>query len=502
MGARSTVADEPNELCLGGLPLRIVGPMAWTIEAFAHDVHRAVDLRPSVLTFRPENGLARNERVATISLPPFTAEPLPHPLQRVIAWAEGKQVQPFVTFLRWAWVFYLELWRDRAFVRAAGMSYTTLVAIVPLLVIVLGVLSATGSMGNDPEYTAALLLDRLIGEVPQVRDVLLHGLLQIDLSAVGIVALGGLLFIAARLYLSVEKAYCDFFGVLVRRNLARRLLNFYFAVTALPVMLAVVLRGSVSLSTGIGMSWGEQGALMGLQYLLLLAMLKLFPSCHVRWPPALVGALVSWALLELGRRLFGFYVALITAGSDPLAAVYGSIGLIPVFLAWIYLVWLFILLGVEVANVMQNYPSLFEAESEIAGDRHRYPSVDTALQLLVWVAWHFAKVGGPITLKELGAHTALAARAIRQGLDVLIDIGLVIETPAGFLLGRPADRVVLQEVVEAWRGLTVPRGREDDPVREEISGRLVLEGTLADAVDRWTASQVAQKVQMAQAAAP
>lgn len=430
--------------------------------------------------------MARIERVATISLPPFTAEPLPHPLERLIRWGEGRRhVQPFVTFLRWSWVFYLELWRDRAFVRAAGMSYTTLVAIVPLLVIVLGVLSATGSMGDDPEYTAALLIDRLFGEVPQVSDVLLKGVMKVDLSAVGVIALGGLLFIAARLYLTVERAYCDFFGVLVRRNLPRRLLNFYFAVTAVPVILAVLMRGSVSLATGFGMSWAEQGILMGLQYLLLVAMLKLFPSCRVRWPPILVGAFVSWALLEIGRRLFGFYITLITLGNDPLAAVYGSIGLIPVFLAWIYLVWLFILLGVEVANVMQNYPSLIAAESEAEGDRHRYPSVDTALQILSWVAWHFERRTGPIPLKELGVRTHLAARAIRQTLDALIDIGLVLETPGGFLPGRPAHRVELRDVVVAWRNLTVPGGVEDDPVRAEVTGLLAVQGTLADAIERW-----------------
>jgi YihY family inner membrane protein len=403
----------------------------------------------------------------------------------VITWAEGRGIEPMITAVRWLWVFYLELWRDRAFVRAAGMSYTTLVALVPLLVIVLGVLSATGSLGEDAAFTAALLVDRLFGEVPQVGDVLLKGVLAVDLSTLGAVALAGLLVVAARLFLTVERAYSDFFGVVVRRNLPRRLLNFWFTLTVVPVVLAVTLNSSIGLASAYGASWATHVVPMGLQFLLLLAALKLLPSVHVRWIPALAGAATSWALIELGRRLFGFYVGLITAGVDPLAAVYGSIGLVPVFLAWIYLLWLFVLVGVEVANVVQNYPSLLAAESEVEGDRHRFPSVDTGLQLLACIAASFVACRGPVGLKDIGARTGLAARAIRQGVDVLITCGLVVEAEHGFLLARPPDRVLVRDVVDAWRALTVPSAAENDRVRAEIDQRLQLEGTLAEAVARW-----------------
>jgi membrane protein len=408
-------------------------------------------------------------------------------LAQVPALVQAGSARPdrLVVVLRWCWVFYRELSRDRAFARAAGMSYTTLVALVPLLVIVLGVLSATGSMGEDPETTAALLVDRFLGEVPGISDLLIHGVLQVDLKSLGAVALCGLLIVAARLYLTVERAYNDFFGVVVRRNLAWRLLNFYFAVTAFPVLAVVLLRGSIRLTGELAASWPGQVVLVGFEYGMLLLALKLFPSCRVQWSAAASGALASTLLIEAGRRLFGFYVAMITAASDPLTAVYGSIGLVPVFLTWIYLLWLFVLVGVEVANALQNYSSLLEAELEVGADAHHYPSLDTALQVLTWISWQFERCGGPISWKELGARTGLPARAIRQTLEVLDELGLVVAGEGGFVPARAPDQVPLADVAQRWRAATVPGAAGADGVRAEIDARLAVEGTLADAVARW-----------------
>lgn len=384
---------------------------------------------------------------------------------------------PLALPVRWAWVFYRELQRDQAFVRAAGMAYATLVALVPMLVLTYGVLGAVGAADADLEGIVDALMQQVVGQIPEVRDILLPGLRQVNLATLGVVSVCGLLFVAARLYMMVEQAYCDVFSVPVRRGLVFRLLNFYFTMTAIPVVVVLLARGTFAL-TGEGW-WAREGIALGLQYAMLVAALKLFPATWVRWGPALTGAAVSFVLLELGRRGFGLYVRLF-ASEDPLQVVYGSLGLVPLFLLWLYLIWVFVLLGAEVANVAQNYTTLIQAELEVLeASRPRFPSIDAALQVAGRVADAFRSGEGPLHQVRLVERTGLDGRLVAQTLDVLLGAGILVRTDDGWLPARPPEDIALSEVAEKWRAATVHR-IPGDPVHHRIDAALALPGTLAD----------------------
>lgn len=378
------------------------------------------------------------------------------------------------------WVFYQELRRDRAFVRAAGMAYASLIALVPMLVLAYGVLGAVGAGEGDIEVAFGALLRQVFGEVPGVRNVILPGLREVDLAALGAISVGGLLVVAARLYLMVEQAYCDMLGASVQRKFGYRLLNFYFTMTAVPVVLVVLTRGTFAIAGG---SLVRDGFGLLLQYAMLVAALKLFPSLHVRWGPALMGAGVSFVLLELGRHAFGLYI-LLFASDDPLQVVYGSLGLVPLFLLWLYLIWVFVLLGVEVANVTQNYTSLYEAELEqLESAQPRFPSVDSALQVALRVADGFRGGQGAVSLDLLVERTGLDGVTVGLVAKVLSDGGILVPAKGGWLPSRAPDQIALAEVVAVWRASTLVR-IPDDPVHERIDALLALPGTLADPLER------------------
>ncbi len=405
-------------------------------------------------------------------------------VRRALLLVEQTPLAPLSVVIRWCFVFYQQLRRDMAFVRASGMAYATLVAMVPSLVLIYGVLVATGAGGNDPEQALTTLFDQVFGEVPGVRDVLIPGLVSVDLAALGIVSTVAVIAVAARLYLMVEKAYCDVFQVPVRRKFTVRLLNFYFTVTAGPIVLALMMGGTFELATGLDISNFRRILGLILQYALLVAAIRLLPATQVRWWPALLGGAVSWSLLEAGRRGLSLYVIWF-AGNDPLRVVYGSLAFIPVFLAWIYLIWVFVLLGVEVAAVSQNYTSLVAKEHELQDpERAQYPSIDTALQIATWVSWSFVNGGGAVTFEELVERCDLDGKIIHDVLGVLQSGNIVVRTEHGWLPARPARNIQLAEVVACWRTTTVHRNKRD-AISDEMDRLLAIEGTMADAVDKW-----------------
>ena len=406
---------------------------------------------------------------------------LPQLYQRFMAWTGADPMRlPIQVAVHWPWLFYRQLQEDKAFIRAAGMAYATLIALVPMLVLVYAVLGAIG-LAKDPEAVNTLLFGTFLGEIPEVRDFLLPGLRDIDLRALSLTGTGVLLLVAGRLFLSVERAYSDIFGVPINRKFSVRILNFYFTLTAGPIVVVVTVMGTFQMATGYDVHWLKEFITTALQWVLLLSALKLFPNTKVNWLPAFAGAGVSWALLEAGGRVFSWYVKWF-ASDDPLRLVYGAVGLLPVFLLWLYMVWIFILLGVEVANVVQNYNSLMEAQLEqvVRARRHvRSLTLETALQVLSRIAWHFHHGKGPVEANVLSVLTGLPARDIHSVAAVFCDAGLLVHSDAGWLPARPPSEIELQEIVCAWRDNTVVRGNDttitkvvDEALRDSLQGDL------------------------------
>ena len=402
---------------------------------------------------------------------------------------------PAIAAVRWTVLFYKQLQNDRAFVRAAGMAYATLVSLVPLLMLVFGLLHAFGVFATDPvtgqldtRPFERLVFGTFLADVPEVREVVMAGLVQIDLTTLGIVGVGSLVVIAGRLYMMIERAYNDIYGVTVNRGFGYRVLNFYFTITALPAMavFGVVAVEELGFAHPLKSGW----ILVVMQFMVLLIALKAFPCTKVEWRPAILGAAVSALLVNLGGGLFPLYVRWF-ASDDPLRVVYGSLALVPVFLLWLYLLWIFVLLGVEIAHVGQNFTSLVQAERDHIRRSEaifRSPSVETAIDVAVHVAWCFEMGVGPVTLEELARIVKVPSRELLSVLRVLEKEGLLASSDRGWLPARPANQIELTEVMEVWRGATTLRRDEgEDLVGDEI-GRVLrgaIRGNLRDSFARF-----------------
>tara|TARA_B100001964_G_C13866959_1_gene436967 strand:+ start:156 stop:503 length:348 start_codon:yes stop_codon:yes gene_type:complete len=85
-------------------------------------------------------------------------------------------------------------------------------------------------------------------------------------------------------------------------------------------------------------------------WLSVLFLYRMVPTVKLDFKPLLVGALISTILLLVGKATLGLYVN----NALSLRHMYGSLGLVPVFMFWVYLMWLFILLGLQVSAILQQ----------------------------------------------------------------------------------------------------------------------------------------------------
>lgn len=409
-------------------------------------------------------------------------------------------VTPVLAVGRWSMVFYLQLSKDQAFVRAAQMAYQTLIALVPLLLLVFGVLGATGMVAKDRQALESLIFETFIADIPQVRDFIMRGIGDLDLTAIGIIGVAGLVVFAGRLFLMVESSYNHIFGTKVTRGWGYRLLNFWFSITLVPVLVTFGFLSTIEFASGWGMGAVIRQVLEPLiMFGILFAALKLFPTVPVRWGPAALGAGVSTLGIWIARGGFRLYLLWFKA-DDPLTIVYGSVGLIPVFLLWLYLVWVIVLLGVEVAYVFQNFHSLWEVERanlEGRDEAVRGPRLHTALELMAWIGWTFDEGAGPVESESLARRVDLPRREIEPVLELLAASDFLIKTDRGWAVSRPSKHILIGDIVDAWRRGASPHRRDlSEGTRAEIEVARALERslppTLADAIDRWVLPELEQ----------
>ena len=355
--------------------------------------------------------------------------------------------------VRWLRLFGRALVRDRAFDRAGSLAYSTLIALFPLLLLIFAVVDAAGFLGENASNLENLLFGTFLGDLPLVREFLAPGLREVDFGALGLIGTAFLLYIAFQIYRTLEKAYCDLFKVPMNRSFGQRMVNFYLALTAAPVLLAALLLGTETLSARLSLPWlGTWGFALAPAVVFALAIRQL-PCTKVRWGPAWIGGLTSAVLLRIGVSGFGVYLSTFAANS-PVTVVYGSIGVLPMFLLWLYLAWVFVLIGVELAHFVQEYSSLVKAEGEEAlraEPADRVPGPETALRLLFAIHRAFRSGEAPVPVEDLTRATHLTESQAAPLLALLATHRLAVATADGWTMARPAEAISIREVLRAWQ---------------------------------------------------
>jgi membrane protein len=164
------------------------------------------------------------------------------------------------------------------------------------------------------------------------------------------------------------------------------------------------------------------------------------------------------------------------------------LGLIPLFLFWIYLTWLLVLFGLILTYTLQalggHLPDRFDAEQSqsIEGDP------DWMLPIMCEVGNSFGE-GETLDHQTLSDRIGLSSRSVHELTAHLLDADLLLQVTRsdaqdGLTLARPADKITLVEILDlahrirpphrhpAWKAFSILKEAE----RQAAQGK-----TLADA---------------------
>lgn len=271
---------------------------------------------------------------------------------------------------------------DRLAVTAGSLTFTTLIALVPLLTVMLAVFTAFPMFASLQGSLERLLVQNLVPD--SIGRPVMTALAQFagKASRIGAVGLLALMATALALMMTIDRTLNALWRVRRPRPLGQRLLLYWTALTLGPLLLGASLSmASYALSASKGVVSALPGgfALLidGVQFALLAAvaagLYHYVPRAAVRWSHAWVGGLFVSVAIELAKQALGWYVTHVPT----ITSIYGAFAIVPLLLMWVYLLWVVVLVG---AVITSSLPGLLGSTTAAAPGPGR--AYECALQLL------------------------------------------------------------------------------------------------------------------------
>lgn len=332
--------------------------------------------------------------------------------------------------------------RDDVLGVAASLSYTSLLALVPLMAMMLAVLTAFPVFDAVRDQIQGFVFQNFVpaaGAAVQ-RQLLVFVSATAELTSVGVV---GLAITAVLMLLTMEAAFNRIFRVARPRALLGRILVYWTVLTLGPLLIGASFSMASWVTARMMFGHAVDEPLAWLQvvtpYLLTLAAFTLVyvavPNRRVRLRDGLWGAVVG-ALLFAAVR-FGFVLFVSNVGTYQ--TVYGTLAAVPIFLLWMFLSWLAVLVGAVIAAALPEWRMhRRSAGAPVAGQR-------LALALDVLAALDAAvRQGHGLSRHRLLAGTAADEELLIQVLDALRSDGFIARSADGdWMLLRPLDATPL-----------------------------------------------------------
>jgi len=351
--------------------------------------------------------------------------------------------------------------QDRCMLRASALTFSSLLAIVPLLALTFALLKSFGVQNSlEP-----LILEKLnVGSQEVVTSILTY----VNNTQVGRLGVFGLMFLliaVTSLLSNIEDSFNHVWGVKGMRPLIRRFSDYLSVLMVGPVLVISAMSMTSSLTSNrlvqrlIDME--VVGSLiltlfkMG-PYLLMwvaFAILYVFMSnTRVEWPAAFAGGILGGTLWQLAQWSYvNFQV-----GVAKYNAIYGTMAALPIFMIWVYISWNIVLLGLEFTYARQN---LQTGGRDLHGTEvSRYSYERVALILLIVLAGRFYRAEKPLGKERLALLVGVPPRLCDHILSDLVSIGFVNEicvrstNRRRYQLGRAAEMMSVASILDGLRG--------------------------------------------------
>jgi membrane protein len=380
-------------------------------------------------------------------------------------WERNTQNTPFPVRIwrgtcRLLYLVFFSFVKDQTIIRAAALTFTTILSIVPFLAVAFSISKGFGFQNTGKMRD--LILSLTTGQ-PEVADKIIEYIDRTNVQALGWVGVVTLLFTVLSLVGTIEKAFNVIWDVNRGRSAWRRITDFFPIILFGPIFLFIASSFNFSLQnqefiSGLmslrAIGYLETVFLKSVPYLLIIMafsmMYAFIPNTRVHVRAALIGGAVGGVLWQMAQWLYINW----QIGAVKYNAIYGSFAQLPLLLVWIYLSWVIVLLGAQVSHAWQNINSF--VKQRYFGSATPYERQKIAVLMMVVLAKRFHE-GSPLpSVEEISDGLMAPASLVSDLFLVLQQAGYTVPADvAGCEVFAPARELGDVRVLDVIRAVNM-----------------------------------------------
>lgn len=378
--------------------------------------------------------------------------------------------------------------RHRGMSRSSALAFITVLSVVPLLAVAFSVAKGLGAYERlrsrviDPFLESAFEVSAANApssdnELFRAIQTMLEFVQNTNMSNLGAFGLLVLVYTVLKLLGSIELAFNEIWGVRRARTWVRRFTDYLSMVVIVPVLLV----GATAITTGGQTVIEDRLHLEPVMETILrfgvwvvvwigfAVLYLLLPNTRVRVLSAVLGGVVGgtlWQLVQTLHVVFQFNVAKYNA-------LYSGLAALPLFLFWVYLSWVTVLVGAEVAYAHQSERAYRQITRARAFDRRLKERV--ALRAMVRVAAAFLQGRPPHRPLVLAQQMAVPEHTLVEILHALARAGLLVfveddyPEDAAIVPARDLEQIRVQDVLDGLAGEAGGGGLEPSDAFDEVA---------------------------------
>ncbi len=345
---------------------------------------------------------------------------------------------------------------DHLGLTASSLTFTTTIALVPFVTVVLAVFTAFPMFAKLQGVLQQWLVQSLIPD--NIARQVLGYLTQFagKASKLGGAGLAVLVVTALALILTIDRTLNSIWRVRKPRPLGQRVLVYWAVITLGPLLLAVSLSiTSYALSATKGMVGDMPGSVQflldALQLLLLAwgmaALYHYVPNTPVRWAHAWAGGMFVSIGFELAKQILVIYLGKVPTYS----VLYGAFATVPILLVWIYVAWVIVLLGAVIAAYLPSLLSGVQRRARAHGWQFLL-----ALETLQQLERVRTTALRGLSREQLGQALGVDSLQLEPVLETLVELDWIgqlqedaADAPVRFVLLAEPDSTALEPLFNA-----------------------------------------------------
>ena len=340
--------------------------------------------------------------------------------------------------------------------RASALSYTTLLAIIPIFAIAFSMLKGLGFHTRSEN-----LINYLTAGQEELTNRIILYISNTNFKALGAFGTALLIYASVMMLSNVERTFNELWGVSRQRTVARKVSNYisFLFIGPFLMILATAMIASFSSNTIVAELTDYQ---VFKQFFILFykiiphatlwiaftAMYYLMPNTRVKFLPALVAGILCGSTWEAAFRVYTEF----NIGVANYNTIYGTFAVLPIFFIWLYISWIIVLIGAQLSYAIQNVRSY---QQEVNYYNVGYDQKEKmALHIMLKISKIFHNGLPPMGVEGLSGALSIPVRLVREVTGRLSDCGLLQDVFGDEITFQPAKNIELIRVLDICDALS------------------------------------------------